>query len=102
MISDVEITLCSNIFTNLNMTDMETGYKVCTRAALEGIVLRESRFGCEPEITAKLARKRLRIYEVPIRYDGRTYEEGKKIRLRDGFFALWVIFKYGLLRRRLD
>lgn len=96
------LTLCSNVFTNLNMTDMETGYKVCTRAALEGIVIRESRFGFEPEITAKLARKRVRIYEVPIRYDGRTYEEGKKIRMRDGFAALWVILKYGLLRQRLD
>ena len=96
------LTLCSNVFTNLNMTDMETCYKVFTRRALEGIVLRENRFGFEPEITAKLARKRLRIYEVPVSYDGRTYEEGKKIGMRDGFRALWVIFKYGVFKRGLD
>lgn len=95
------LTLLSNVFTNLNMSDMETCYKVFTRKALEGIVLREDRFGFEPEITAKLARKRLRIYEVPVAYHGRTYEEGKKIRMKDGFRALWVILKYGLWRRGL-
>ncbi len=95
------LTLFSNIFTNLNMTDMETCYKVFTRKSLEGIHLRENRFGFEPEITAKLARKKLRFYEVPISYDGRTYEEGKKIRMRDGFWAVWVILKYGLFHRRI-
>jgi glycosyltransferase involved in cell wall biosynthesis len=95
------LTLLSNIFTNLNLSDMETCYKVFTRAALEGIVIRENRFGFEPEIVAKVARKRVRIYEVPISYHGRTYEEGKKIRLRDGFRALWVIIKYGVFRRNL-
>jgi glycosyltransferase involved in cell wall biosynthesis len=96
------LTLFSNVFTNLNMTDMETCYKVFTRKAFEGIRIRENRFGFEPEITAKLARKRLRIYEVPVSYDGRTYEEGKKIGMRDGFRAMWVILKYGLFRRSLD
>lgn len=95
------LTLLSNVFTNLNMSDMETCYKVFTRRALEGIVLREDRFGFEPEITAKLARKRLRFYEVPVAYHGRTYEEGKKIRMKDGVRALWVILKYGLLNRGL-
>jgi glycosyltransferase involved in cell wall biosynthesis len=95
------LTLLSNIFTNLNLTDMETCYKVFTRTALQGIAIRENRFGFEPEITAKLARKKLRIYEVPISYHGRTYEEGKKIRMRDGFRALWVIVKYGVFRRKL-
>lgn len=95
------LTLLSNVFTNLNLSDMETCYKVFTRSALEGILIRENRFGFEPEIVAKVARKRLRIYEVPISYHGRTYEEGKKIRMRDGFRALWVIVKYGLFRRNL-
>ncbi|MDB5105168.1 MAG: glycosyl transferase family 2 [Fibrobacteres bacterium] len=95
------LTLLSNIFTNLNLSDMETCYKVFTKSALEGILIRENRFGFEPEIVAKVARKRLRIYEVPISYHGRTYEEGKKIRMRDGFRALWVIIKYGLFRRNL-
>jgi glycosyltransferase involved in cell wall biosynthesis len=95
------LTLLSNIFTNLNLSDMETCYKVFTRSALEGILIRENRFGFEPEIVAKVARKKLRIYEVPISYHGRTYEEGKKIRMRDGFRALWVIVKYGVFRRNL-
>ena len=96
------LTFLSNVFTNINLSDMETCYKVFTRKALEGIVIRENRFGFEPEIVAKVARKKLRIYEVPIDYHGRTYEEGKKIRMRDGFRALWVIFKYGMLVRKLD
>jgi glycosyltransferase involved in cell wall biosynthesis len=95
------LTLLSNIFTNLNMSDMETCYKVFTRKAFEGIEIRENRFGFEPEITAKLARKKLRFYEVPVAYHGRTYEEGKKIGLKDGFRALWVIIKYGLFNRSL-
>jgi hypothetical protein len=81
---------------------METCYKVFTRKSLEGIILREDRFGFEPEITAKLARKRLRFYEVPVAYHGCTYEEGKKIRMKDGFRALWVILKYGLIRRGIS
>ena len=95
------LTLLSNVFTNLNISDMETCYKVFTREALKGIEIRENRFGFEPEITAKLARKKLRIYEVPVAYHGRTYEEGKKIRMRDGVWALWVILKYGLFKRSL-
>lgn len=90
------LTLLSNIFTNINLTDMETCYKAFTRQAIEGVVIEESRFGFEPEITAKLARKGLRIYEVPISYYGRTYEEGKKIGWRDGVKALWCILKYNL------
>ncbi len=96
------LTTLSNVFTNLNLSDMETCYKVFTREALAGISIRENRFGFEPEIVSKVARKKLRIYEVPIDYHGRTYEEGKKIRMKDGFRALWVIFKYGLFLRRLD
>lgn len=90
------LTLLSNIFTNLNLTDMESCYKVFTQQALKGIELKEDRFGFEPEITAKIAKKRLRIYEVPISYYGRTYEEGKKIDWRDGLRALWCIFKYNV------
>lgn len=90
------ITLCSNMFTNLNLTDIETCYKVFRRELIQSIPLREERFGIEPEITAKLARARARIYEVPISYHGRTYEEGKKIGWRDGFRALWCILKYNL------
>lgn len=90
------LTLLSNLFTNLNLTDMEACYKVFTRKSLEGIKIRENRFGFEPEITAKIAKKKLRIYEVPISYYGRTYEEGKKIDWRDGLWAIWCIFKYNL------
>jgi len=75
---------------------METCYKVFTRYALEGIKIQENRFGFEPEITAKMARKKMRIYEVPISYYGRTYEEGKKINWIDGVHAIWCIFKYNL------
>ena len=90
------LTLLSNLFTNLNLTDMETCYKVFTREALAGLEIREKRFGFEPEITAKMAKKKLRIYEVPISYYGRTYEEGKKINWKDGVRALWCILKYNL------
>jgi glycosyltransferase involved in cell wall biosynthesis len=94
------LTLMSNIFTDLNLTDMETCYKAFTAEALKGITLRESRFGFEPEITAKISKKKgLRIYEVPISYYGRTYEEGKKINWRDGVKAIWCILKYNLLTR---
>ena len=90
------LTLMSNLFTNLNLTDMETCYKVFTREALKGVHIQEKRFGFEPEITAKMARKKLRIYEVPISYYGRTYEEGKKINWKDGVRAIWCILKYNL------
>ena len=93
------LTLMSNIFTDLNLTDMETCYKVFTKQAIEGIMIQESRFGFEPEITAKISKKRgLRIYEVPISYYGRTYEEGKKIDWRDGAWAIWCILRYNLLK----
>jgi len=92
------LTFLSNIFTNINLTDMETCYKVFRKEALEGIVIEQNRFGFEPEITAKMAKKKLRIYEVPISYYGRTYEEGKKIGWRDGVQAIWCILKYNLLR----
>jgi glycosyltransferase involved in cell wall biosynthesis len=91
------LTMVSNMFTNLNLTDMETCYKVFRREVLEGIKLKSNRFGFEPEITAKIARRRQpawRIYEVPISYSGRTYEEGKKIGLKDAFNALWCIIRY--------
>jgi glycosyltransferase involved in cell wall biosynthesis len=92
------LTLLSNIFTDLNLTDMECCYKVFTRDALTGIKIEENRFGFEPEITAKISKKNLRIYEVPISYYGRTYAEGKKINWKDGFRALYCILKYNLFR----
>jgi glycosyltransferase involved in cell wall biosynthesis len=94
------LTTLSNVFTNLNLTDMETCYKVFRREVLQGITLKSNRFGFEPEITAKVARKRSpawRIYEVPISYSGRTYEEGKKIGLKDAFTALYCIVRYWLM-----
>ncbi len=93
------LTLLSNMLTDLNLTDMETCYKVFRREVLEGIELREDRFGFEPEITAKIARKRPRprIYEVGIPYFGRTYEEGKKITWKDGVRAIYCILRYNLL-----
>ena len=93
------LTLLSNMFTNLNLTDMETCYKVFRREVLEKVKVREERFGFEPEITAKVARHGCRIYEVPISYYGRTYEEGKKINWKDGFRALWCILKYNVWER---
>ena len=90
------LTLLSNLFTNLNLTDMETCYKAFTREAIAGVKIKEKRFGFEPEITAKMARKKLRIYEVPISYYGRTYEEGKKVTWKDGLRAMWCIIKYNL------
>ena len=88
------LTLFSNMFTNLNLTDMETCYKVFRREVLSQITIQENRFGFEPEITAKVARLRVPIYEVSISYYGRTYEEGKKIGWRDGVRAIWCILKY--------
>ena len=93
------LTLLSNVFTNLNLTDMESGYKVFTRRVLEQITIEENRFGFEPEIVAKVARLRCRIYEVGISYAGRTYDEGKKIRWTDGARAIWCIVKYSRARR---
>jgi len=94
------LTLFSNMFTNLNLTDMETGYKVFRKDMLDQIVLHEDRFGIEPEITAKIARvPNIRIYETGISYSGRTYEEGKKIGLKDAFRAIYAIVKYGLICR---
>jgi len=93
------LTFLSNIFTNLNLTDMEVCYKVFKRSVLDTMELREDRFGFEPEFTAKIARQSNVIYEVGISYYGRTYEEGKKIGLKDAFRAFYVIIKYGLFLR---
>jgi glycosyltransferase involved in cell wall biosynthesis len=91
------LTLFSNMFTNLNLTDMETCYKAFRREVIQKIDLREERFGFEPEVTAKVARMGCRIYEVGISYSGRTYAEGKKIGWRDGLRAIWCIVRYNLL-----
>ena len=88
------LTLLSNIATNLNLSDMETCYKVFRREIIQSIELKEKRFGIEPEITAKIAKLKCRIYEVGISYQGRTYEEGKKIGLKDAFRAVWCIIRY--------
>jgi glycosyltransferase involved in cell wall biosynthesis len=88
------LTMCSNMATDLNLTDMETGYKAFRRELIQGIKIEENRFGFEPEITAKVAKSKVRIYEVGISYNGRTYAEGKKIGWRDGVRALWCIWKY--------
>jgi glycosyltransferase involved in cell wall biosynthesis len=90
------LTLLSNMFTNLNLTDMETCYKVFRREIIQGIEIKENRFGFEPEITAKVAKTHCRIYEVGISYNGRTYDEGKKIGWKDGFRAIYCIIKYNL------
>jgi glycosyltransferase involved in cell wall biosynthesis len=92
------LTMLSNMLTNLNLTDMEVCYKVFRREVLQNIQLEEDRFGFEPEITAKVAKLRCRVYEVGISYSGRTYEEGKKIGWKDGVHALWCIVKYSLMR----
>jgi glycosyltransferase involved in cell wall biosynthesis len=88
------LTLVTNLVTNLNMSDMETGYKVFKSSVIKSIKIKERSFGVEPEITVKLAKKKLIFYEVPISYKGRSYEEGKKITLKDAFVALFCIFKY--------
>ena len=93
------LTLASNMFTNLNLTDMETCYKAFRREIIQRIRIEEDRFGFEPEITAKVAHMNARIYEVAISYHGRTYAEGKKIRGWDGLRAMWCIIKYNLRRR---
>lgn len=90
------LTLLSNMFTNINLTDMETCYKAVRREILQSIEIEENRFGFEPEITAKLAKKKIRIYEVAVSYHGRTYAEGKKINWKDGLNAIYAIIKYSL------
>jgi glycosyltransferase involved in cell wall biosynthesis len=90
------LTMLSNMLTDVNLSDMETCYKVFRREVLDGIDLQSNRFGIEPELTAKVAKQKVRIYEVPISYRGRTYAEGKKIGWKDGFSAIWAILKYNL------
>jgi glycosyltransferase involved in cell wall biosynthesis len=90
------LTLLSNCLTNINLSDMETCYKAFRREVIQSIPIEENRFGFEPEITVKVAKRRLRIYEVGIGYWGRTYEEGKKIGWKDGFRALWCLLKYSI------
>jgi len=92
------LTLVSNMFTNLNLTDIETGYKAFRREIIQGIKIEENRFGFEPEITAKVAKLRCRIYEVGISYRGRTYDEGKKVSWKDGVWAFYCIIKYNIFR----
>ena len=92
------LTLLSNMFTNLNLTDIEVGYKVFRAEILRGVQLEQNRFGFEPEITAKVARSGARVYEVAVSYAGRTYAEGKKIVWKDGVKALYCVLRYGLLR----
>jgi glycosyltransferase involved in cell wall biosynthesis len=94
------LTLLSNLFCDLNLTDMETCYKVFVREVLERITLKSDRFGFEPEFTAKIARLGVRIYEVPISYHGRTYAEGKKIGWKDGVSAIWSILRFNIWSRR--
>ena len=96
MIGNKFLTILSNMFTNLNLTDMEVGYKVFKSEVLKSVSLKEDRFGFEPEITAKIAKKNLRVYEVGITYHGRKYSEGKKITWRDGFSAIRCIILYSL------
>jgi len=100
MVGNRFLTLLSNMCTNLNLTDMETCYKMFRREFLDDITIEESRFGVEPEIVAKVAQARCRVFEVGISYNGRTYEEGKKIGWRDGVRAIYVIVKYNIFRRK--
>jgi glycosyltransferase involved in cell wall biosynthesis len=95
-VANKALTLLSDIFTNLKLTDMETCYKVMLTPVIRGINLKSNRFGFEPEVTAKIAKGNWRVYEVPISYAGRTYEEGKKITWKDGAMALWYIVRYTL------
>jgi glycosyltransferase involved in cell wall biosynthesis len=96
------LTIASNMFTNINLSDMETGCKAFRRQVLESFVIEEDRFGCEPEMTAKVARGGWRVYEIGISYAGRTYSEGKKIGWKDGVRALYCIAKYSTLRQRIQ
>lgn len=97
-VGNMAVTLLSNMFTNLNLTDMETGYKVFKREVLKDIRIESNRFGFEPEITAKIAKGHFKVFEIPISYYGRSYEEGKKITWRDGIKAFFTILKYNLFR----
>jgi glycosyltransferase involved in cell wall biosynthesis len=97
-IGNMVLTLLSNMFTNLNLTDMETCYKLFKKDIIQSIEIEESRFGFEPEITAKIAKKQCKIFEVGISYYGRTYAEGKKIGWKDGLRAIFCIIKYNLFR----
>ena len=94
------LTLCSNVLANVHLTDMETCYKMIRASIFRELALECNRFGIEPELTAKLARRRCRIYEVPISYQARRVSEGKKIGWRDGIAAVWYIVKYNLTRRK--
>ena len=102
MVGNRVLTLLSNIFTNLNLTDMETGFKVFRSSVIQEISLQSNRFGFEPEVTAKISRRGARIYEVPISYAGRTYAEGKKVNWTDGLAALFAILRYNLLDNMSD
>jgi len=96
MVGNRFLTLLSNMLTNINLTDMETGYKMFTREVADRLDLQENRFGMEPEFTAKIAQMKCRVYEVGISYSGRNYDQGKKIGWKDGFHAIWCILKYNL------
>jgi glycosyltransferase involved in cell wall biosynthesis len=96
-LANITLTFLSNITTNLNLTDMETCYKVFKREVIQSIPLKQDQFGFEPEITAKIARRKLKVFEVSISYNGRTYEEGKKIGIKDAFVALWCIMRYAFV-----
>jgi glycosyltransferase involved in cell wall biosynthesis len=98
-IANLLLTTLTNVFVNLNLSDMETGAKAFRRSTLQKFTLAEKRFGFEPEVTIKAARVKARFYEIGVSYHGRTYEEGKKIKLSDFFEAVWVIFKWSLLAR---
>ena len=100
MVGNRFLTLLSNMFTNLNLTDVETGYKAFRASVIKSIELQEDRFGVEPEIIAKLAQRGCRVYEVGISYSGRTYGEGKKINWKDGIRAIYAIVKYNVQRRQ--
>ncbi len=99
MVGNRILTLLSNIFTDLNLSDMETGYKAFRREVIQGLPLEANDFGFEPEVTARIAQRRCVVYEVGISYQGRTYAEGKKIGWKDGFRAIWCILKYNLFAR---
>ena len=96
MVGNRFLTLLSNMFTNLNLTDLETCYKAFRAEVIKNVHLQENRFGFEPEVTAKLAKAKCRIYEVGISYNGRTYNEGKKVNWKDGFHAIYAILRYNL------
>lgn len=98
-VGNMVVTLLSNMFSDLNLSDMETGYKVFKRSVFDNITIESNRFGFEPEITAKVAKNGFRVYEVPISYHGRSYKEGKKITWKDGIKALFTIVKYNVLRK---